>query len=136
MLNHPTFPDSSIKSVYVPCCQISEDQETQNAQENGQCHEQAGYTVEELEDSSETYNGHGGPYGRYAVCIEPAENNGCCYGQREGLCPPATRYLFDMFFCFHNLPVLVGIPFPFSGGFLQSASTGKGFGENTGAQRG
>ena len=136
MLNHPTFPDSSIKSVYVPCCQISEDQETQDAQENGQCHEQAGYPVEEPEDSSETYNGHGGPYGKYAVCIEPTENDGCRDGQREGLCPPAACYLFDMFFCFHNLPVLVGIPFPFSGGFLQSASTGKVFEINTGVKRG
>lgn len=124
------------KSVYVPCCQISEDQETQNAQEDGQCHEQAGYPVEEPEDSSETHNGHGGPYGRYAVCIEPTENDGCRDGQREGLCPSAARYLFDMFFCFHNLPVLVGIPFPFSGGFLQSASTGKVFEINTGVKRG
>ena len=68
------------KSEYVPCCQISEDQETQDSQENGQSHEQAGYTVEEPEDSSETYNGHSGPYGRYAVCIEPAEYDGSCYG--------------------------------------------------------
>lgn len=34
------------KSVYVPYCQISEGQETQDAQENGQCHEQAGCPVE------------------------------------------------------------------------------------------
>ena len=124
------------KPVYVPCCQISEDQKTQDAQEDGQCHEQAGYTVEEPEESPETDDGYGSPYGRYAVCIDPAENDGCRDGQREGSCPSAARYLFDVFFCFHNLHVLVGMPFPFSGAFLQSASTGKGFGKNTGAQRG
>ena len=61
------------KPVYVPCCQISEDQKTQDAQEDGQCHEQAGYTVEEPEESPETDDGYGSPYGRYAVCIDPAK---------------------------------------------------------------
>ncbi len=38
--------------------QISEDQKTQYAQNDGQCHQKAGYTVEEPEESPETYDGH------------------------------------------------------------------------------
>ena len=122
-----------INSVHVPYRQISEDQKTQYAQNDGQCHEKTGYTVEEPEESPETDDGHGGPYRRYAVGIEPAEYDGCCYGQRECPCPSAVRYLSDTFFCFHNLHLFGGMPFPVSGAFLQSASTGKVFGKNTGA---
>ena len=83
-----------INSVHVPYRQISEDQKTQYAQNDGQCHEKTGYTVEEPEESPETDDGHGGPYRRYAVGIEPAEYDGCCYGQRECPCPSAVRYLW------------------------------------------
>lgn len=115
--------------MYVPCCQISEDQKTQDAQEDGQCHEQAGYTVEEPEESPETDDGHGGPYRRYAVCIEPAENDGCRDGQREGSCPSAARYLSDTFFCFHNLHVFGGNAIPGFRGFLAVRLHRQGFRE-------
>lgn len=114
----------------------SEYQAAEDAEKYRRRYQKAGDFIEEPEESPETDDGYGGPYGRYAVCIEPAENDGCRDGQREGSCPSAARYLFDVFFCFHNLHVLVGMPFPFSGAFLQSASTGKVFGKNTGAQRG
>ena len=99
-----------INSVHVPYRQISEDQKTQYAQNDGQCHEKTGYTVEEPEKSPETDDGHGGPYRRYTVGIEPAEYDGCCYGQRECPCPSAVRYLSDTFFCFHNLHLFGAIP--------------------------
>ena len=53
-----------INSVHVPYRQISEDQKTQYAQNDGQCHEKTGYTVEEPEESPETDDGPGGPYER------------------------------------------------------------------------
>lgn len=53
-----------INSMYVPYRQISEDQKTQYAQNDGQCHEKTGYTVEEPEESPETDDGPGGPYER------------------------------------------------------------------------
>ena len=83
-----------INSVHVPYRQISEDQKTQYAQNDGQCHEKTGYTVEEPEESPETDDGHGGPYRRYAVGIEPAEYDGCCYGQRD--------LFFPVFIFFHK----------------------------------
>ena len=46
-----------INSVHVPYRQISEDQKTQYAQNDGQCHEKTGYTVEEPEESPETDDG-------------------------------------------------------------------------------
>ena len=107
-----------INSVHVPYRQISEDQKTQYAQNDGQCHEKTGYTVEEPEESPETDDGHGGPYRRYTVGIEPAEYDGCCYGQRECPCPSAVRYLSDTFFCFHNLHVFGGNAIPGFRGFL------------------
>ena len=50
-----------INSVHVPYRQISEDQKTQYAQNDCQCHEKTGYTVEEPEESPETDDGHGSP---------------------------------------------------------------------------
>ena len=53
-----------INSVHVPYRQISEDQKTQYAQYDGQCHEKTGYTIEEPEEPPETDDGPGGPYER------------------------------------------------------------------------
>ena len=131
-----------INSVHVPYRQISEDQKTQYAQNDGQCHEKTGYkyaqndgqchektgyTVEEPEESPETDDGHGGPYRRYTVGIEPAEYDGCCYGQRECPCPSAVRYLSDTFFCFHNLHVFGGNAIPGFRGFLAVRLHRQGF---------
>lgn len=118
-----------INSVHVPYRQISEDQKTQYAQNDGQCHEKTGYTVEEPEESPETDDGHGGPYRRYTVGIEPAEYDGCCYGQRECPCPSAVRYLSDTFFCFHNLHVFGGNAIPGFRGFLAVRLHRQGFGK-------
>ena len=116
-----------INSVHVPYRQISEDQKTQYAQNDGQCHEKTGYTVEEPEESPETDDGHGGPYRRYTVGIEPAEYDGCCYGQRKCPCPSAVRYLSDTFFCFHNLHVFGGNAIPGFRGFLAVRLHRQGF---------
>ena len=118
-----------INSVHVPYRQISEDQKTQYAQNDGQCHEKTGYTVEEPEESPETDDGHGSPYRRYTVGIEPAEYDGCCYGQRECPCPSAVRYLSDTFFCFHNLHVFGGNAIPGFRGFLAVRLHRQGFRE-------
>ena len=116
-----------INSVHVPYRQISEDQKTQYAQNDCQCHEKTGYTVEEPEESPETDDGHGSPYRRYTVGIEPAEYDGCCYGQRECPCPSAVRYLSDTFFCFHNLHLFGGNAIPGFRGFLAVRLHRQGF---------
>ena len=108
---------------------ISEDQKTQYAQNDCQCHEKTGYTVEEPEESPETDDGHGSPYRRYTVGIEPAEYDGCCYGQRECPCPSAVRYLSDTFFCFHNLHLFGGNAIPGFRGFLAVRLHRQGFRE-------
>ena len=116
-----------INSVHVPYRQISEDQKTQYAQNDCQCHEKTGYTVEEPEESPETDDGHGSPYRRYTVGIEPAEYDGCCYGQRECPSPSSVRYLSDTFFCFHNLHLFGGNAIPGLRGFLAVRLHRQGF---------
>ena len=103
------------KIRYVPLCQILEDQKTQDAQDDGESHEETGYPVEEPEQSSETYDGHGGPYGGYAVRVKPAEYDGGRDSQCGSLCPPVAGYFLDPFYRFHNLHVFKGMPFPFPG---------------------
>ena len=44
-----------------------EDQKIQDAQDDGERHKNTGYPVEEPEQSPETHDGHGCPYGGYAV---------------------------------------------------------------------
>ena len=94
-----------VSSISLPG-QTSENQETQDAQDDGERHEETGYPVEEPERSPETHDGHGGPYGGYAVRVKPAEHDDCRDGQCGCPCPPVGGYLPDSFFHFHNLHVL------------------------------
>ena len=113
--------------------QISEDQKTQDAQDDGERHENTGYPVEEPEQSPETHDGHGCPYGGYAVRIKPAERDGGCEGQCCRPCPPVAGYFPDFFFRFHNLHVLWECHSRFRGLSCRPPPQARFSGENTGA---
>lgn len=85
-----------------------ENQITENAEKYRSRYQQAGDFVDKPEESLETHDGDCRPYGRYTPCIQVAEHDKGCNGQRYDLYPFARSVFSDTFPCFHDRILLMG----------------------------
>ncbi len=96
------------KSVSWPDVTLSEHQKAEDTEQYCRCHQEAGYPVQEPEESPEAYDGYRNPDGGYSPRIHITEHDEGGNAQCDEPYPSVRLYLVDTFSCFHDVLLLTG----------------------------
>ena len=96
------------KSVSWPDIILSEHQKAEDTEQYCRCHQEAGYPVQEPEESPEAHDGYRNPDRGYSPRIHITEHDEGGNAQCDEPYPSVRLYLVDTFSCFHDVLLLTG----------------------------